>query len=152
MEQHKSAPKGDGKEGSSPDIKVKEENGGPSENGDATPSEPRAENGDLFGAPADASTSPTTDDQPPHARSGIDDADEEERAAPKARAFIRQQLGSKLGNKTWTLLTPKPNVDPQGFEDPICDAFWNKVWLACAAHNVSHHVLTSNILLTPSQD
>lgn len=37
----------------------------------------------------------------------------------------------------WSLPTPTPKINPQGFEDPISDSFWKKVWLACAAHNVS---------------
>ena len=42
-----------------------------------------------------------------------------------------------MGSKTWTLPTPRPKVDPDGFEDPVCDEFWKGVWLASAAHNVS---------------
>ncbi|KAJ4482266.1 phospholipase D [Lentinula aciculospora] len=95
--------------------------------------DPRVD-GELYGAPADASTSPETDNQPPHARSNVDDADEQERAAPPARSIIRKQLKSKLGNK-WTLPTPRPKVDPQGFDDPVCDEFWKDVWVATAVHN-----------------
>lgn len=100
------------------------------------PSQARTVDGELFGAPAGASSSAKTDDEVPHSRSGIDDADEEEQAAPDARANIRRHLGSKLGNKTWTLLTPKPKIDPQGFEDPISNEFWKNVWVASAVHNV----------------
>lgn len=89
--------------------------------------------GELYGAPADASKSPQDDDEPPRDRSGVVDADEQERAAPGARATLRKNLASK----TWTLPTPTPKVDPQGFEDPISDQFWNHVWNACAVHNVS---------------
>jgi phospholipase D1/2 len=92
---------------------------------------------ELFGAPADASENPQTDDQPPHARSGVDDATEEERAAPEARTLLRKHLASKFGNKKWTLPVPAPNVDANGFEDPIADSFWKDVWVACAVHNVS---------------
>ncbi|KAJ3717102.1 hypothetical protein C8R42DRAFT_678000 [Lentinula raphanica] len=106
-----------------------------SKNEDAhdTPEDARV-NGELFGAPADASTSPETDNQPPHARSHVDDADEQERAAPRARSLIRKQLTSKLGSK-WTLPTPRPKVNPQGFDDPVCDEFWKDVWVASAVHN-----------------
>ncbi|KAJ3730986.1 phospholipase D [Lentinula guzmanii] len=100
---------------------------------DDTPEDPRVD-GELFGAPAYASTSPQTDDQPPHARSHVDDADEQERAAPRARSLIRKQLTSKLGSK-WTLPTPRPKVDPQRFDDPVCDEFWKNVWVASAVHN-----------------
>lgn len=104
--------------------------------GDEKPGQPRTDDGDLFGAPADASKTAKTDDQPPHARSGVDDANEEERAAPRARSVLRRHLGAKLGSKTWTLPTPRPKVDANGFEDPICDKFWKNVWVASASHNV----------------
>ncbi|EMD31689.1 hypothetical protein CERSUDRAFT_59668, partial [Gelatoporia subvermispora B] len=42
--------------------------------------------------------------------------------------------------KPWTLPTPTPKVDPDGFEDPICDRFWKDVWLACAVHNIYRKV------------
>ncbi|KAF9077535.1 hypothetical protein BDP27DRAFT_1311216 [Rhodocollybia butyracea] len=99
-----------------------------------TPDDPRVDE-ELFGAPADASTSSKTDNQPPHARSNIDDADDQERAAPQARSIIRKHLASKLGNKTWTVPTPRPNVNPQAFDDPVCDDFWKNVWVASAVHN-----------------
>lgn len=96
----------------------------------------RAEDGTLFGAPADASRSLGTDDQPPHGRSGVNDASEDEEAAPAARAAIRRHMAAKgASSKTWTLPTPRPKVDPEGFEDPVCDEFWKGVWLASAAHN-----------------
>jgi len=99
--------------------------------------EARAENGELYGAPADASRDSKTDDQPPHAVSGKNDATETETKAVHARAEIRKHLSTaKLNSKTWTLPTPTPKVDPHGFEDPICDEFWKKVWMACAVHNV----------------
>jgi phospholipase D1/2 len=108
-----------------------------------TPAEPngtvqeaRTPDGDLYGAPADASKSAKTDDQPPHARSGVDDADEQEQAAPGARTILRKHLNANLGSKMWSLPTPTPKVDPQGFEDPVSDEFWKNVWVACAVHNV----------------
>lgn len=93
----------------------------------------RVEGGELYGAPADASKTETQDNEPPHARSGINDADEQEQAAPAARSTIRKSLASKQ----WTLLQPTPKIDPNGFEDPICDAFWKDMWVAAAVHNVS---------------
>ncbi|KDQ62566.1 hypothetical protein JAAARDRAFT_171033 [Jaapia argillacea MUCL 33604] len=104
----------------------REENGGPPE--------ARVGNGELFGAPAEASTHPTTDDQPPHHGSDKADADPEEQEAPTARSVLRQHLNAKLGSK-WTIPTPRPDVDPLGFEDPICDEFWKDVWVASAVHN-----------------
>jgi phospholipase D1/2 len=109
----------------------------------------RTQDGELFGAPADASKSPKSDDEPPHERSGIMDADDQEQCAPGARAVLRKHLQGKLGSKTWTLPTPRPEVDPEGFEDPISDAFWKNVWVACAAHNVSATIMQrTSFLLT----
>jgi len=99
--------------------------------------EARVEDGELYGAPADASRDPKTDDQPPHAVSGKNDATETEEKAVHARAEIRKHISTKFNPKTWTLPTPTPKVDPHGFEDPISDEFWKKVWMACAVHNVS---------------
>jgi len=97
----------------------------------------RVEDGDLYGAPADASRDPKTDDQPPHAVSGKNDATETEEKAVDARAEIRKHISTtKFNSKVWTLPTPTPKVDPHGFEDPISDKFWKKVWMACAVHNV----------------
>ena len=101
----------------------------------STTVEARVDNGELYGAPADASRDPKTDDQPPHAVSGKNDATEAEEKAVHARAEIRRHLSSKFNPKVWTLPTPTPKVDPHGFEDPISDEFW-KVWMACAVHNV----------------
>ena len=113
--------------------------------------EARVENGELFGAPADASRDSKTDDQPPHAVSGKNDATETEEKAVHARAEIRKHLSSaKVNSKIWTLPTPTPKVDPHGFEDPICDEFWKKVWMACAVHNVSRRVRLLTIAETPS--
>ncbi|CAK5284305.1 unnamed protein product [Mycena citricolor] len=106
------------------------------DDGESKPEQPRTEDGDLFGAPADASQDPKTDDQPPHARSNVDDATDEERTAPHARSLIRRHLAAKLGSKTWALPVPRPKVDKDAFEDPICDQFWKEVWVSSAAHNV----------------
>ena len=81
------------------------------------------EDGTLLGAPANAVTSSQTDDRPPHASNEVN---EEARAVPGARAK----------HKTWRLATPKPRIDPDGFEDPISDAFWKGIWIAGAVHNV----------------
>ncbi|KAJ6508950.1 phospholipase D [Mycena sanguinolenta] len=123
---------------------------------DGKPAQPRTDNGDLYGAPADASKSAKTDDQPPHARSGVDDASEEERAAPGARSILRRHLAAKLGSKTWTIPTPRPKVDPNGFEDPICDAFWKDVWVASATHNTEiyrkvFHAIPDDLVTTWKQ-
>jgi phospholipase D1/2 len=98
--------------------------------------EARVDDGELYGAPADASKDPKTDDEPPHAVSGKNDATETEEKAVPARAEVRKHLSTKFNPKVWTLPTPTPEVDPHGFEDPISDKFWKKVWMASAVHNV----------------
>lgn len=102
-----------------------------------SPPQARTANGELFGAPAGASKDVRTDNEIPHARSGDTDGDASEQAAPAAREAIRKHLESKLDNKTWTVLTPRPEVKVNGFEDPISDAFWKDVWVASASRNVS---------------
>ena len=90
----------------------------------------------LFGVPADA-PAPNVDDKPPP-RSSKEDNDEEQQAAPAARAAIRNNLTNKSGKKhPWNVLTVKPEVKPEDFEDPLSESFWKDVWVASAVHNVS---------------
>lgn len=97
---------------------------------------PRSGDGVLFGAPANA-PSPSVDNKPP-VRSRKDDADEEQQAAPTARASIRENLVNRSGKKhPWTVPTAKPRVEPEDFEDPLSESFWKDIWLASAVHNVS---------------
>ena len=102
-----------------------------------SPPQAATETGELYSAPANAAIDSQHDNLPPRTRPGKIDADSEEEKAPGARATIRKHLSAKLGNKQWALPTPTPHVDPYGFEDPICDEFWKRVWVACAVHNVS---------------
>lgn len=106
-----------------------------------SPGQAHTEDGELYRAPADASKSPQRADQPPHERSGVADAGDQERAGHGARANLRKNLAGLSGEKTWTLPMPTPKVDPQGFEDPISETFWKNVWIACAVHNVSTYHL-----------
>ncbi|KAG9102619.1 Phospholipase D1 [Ceratobasidium sp. 370] len=101
----------------------------------AEPKEATTLGGEKFGAPADASTSPQTDDQPPHARSGEKDFTPEEQGAVHARSLLRKHLSVSVGTKPWTVPTPAPNIDPHGFKDPVCDEFFKDVWVATAVHN-----------------
>lgn len=103
------------------------------------PSQSRVQDGSgqLFGAPADAAKYPKTDDEPPHAQGAPNDADDIENAAVGARKILRQHLSVKVGTKPWTIPTPRPEVDPSKFDDPVSDSFYKDVWLACATHNVS---------------
>lgn len=107
----------------------------PSHSVSSPESEGRTPDGELYGAPADASRSPYLDDQPPHARSSNSDADEEDNTATEARATLRKHLGSKLGGSKWTLPIPRPKFGAEDFEDPISDRFWKNIWVASAVHN-----------------
>jgi phospholipase D1/2 len=91
--------------------------------------------GELYGAPAGAEGGPQKDDAPPRGRTTSPKSPEED-AAVDARKMIRKHLGSRVGAKPWTLPVPAPEVDPDGFGDPICDKFWKNMWVACAVHNV----------------
>ncbi|KAF8908954.1 hypothetical protein CPB84DRAFT_1813208 [Gymnopilus junonius] len=85
--------------------------------------EPRSEDGVLFGTPADAP-------------SPGDDTDEEQQAAPGARTSIRENLANRPGKKHhWTVVTVKPRVEPEDFEDPLSESFWKDIWVASAIHN-----------------
>ena len=107
------------------------------ENGHASHREPQARvDGELFGAPAN--TQAARDDRLPGTHHE-EHATEMEEKAIDARSIARKHLSSKVTGKQWTVPTPTPHVDPYGFEDPICDAFWEKTWLACAVHNVRDH-------------
>lgn len=108
-----------------------EQNGGP----------PEAQvDGQLYGVPANGDAQ--HDDKIPTTK--LDDTGtENEKEALEARTTIRKHLSAKFGSKQWVLPTPTPHVDPHGFEDPVCDAFWKDVWLASAVHNVR------NLLRTP---
>ncbi|KAI0263930.1 phospholipase D [Gloeopeniophorella convolvens] len=103
-------------------------------NGSA-PAEAATADGQLFGAPADASSAPNTDDQPPHARMEKSDADAEEQKAPRARSVLRKHLNAKSSQTPWAVPTPKPKFDADSFEDPVSDDFWKDVWVSCAVHN-----------------
>ncbi|KAG6868613.1 hypothetical protein C0993_000416 [Termitomyces sp. T159_Od127] len=108
-------------------------------------SPPRTGDRTLYGAPADASWSPQTDDQPPHTQSGVNDANKEEQVAVEARASIRVSM------KAWKMKTPRPKVEVDGFEDPISDAFWKNVWVASAVHNPRDSASSEPVGRVPSE-
>lgn len=82
----------------------------------------------------------------PKKKSSISDAackdriqhlDIEEQDERSIQNRIQKQWTSKSRTK-WKVSIRRPYVDPNGFEDPISDAFWKNVWLASAAYNVRH--------------
>lgn len=116
------------------------------QNGSAKPKDNAPEarvDGQLYGVPANGDVQ--HDDKMPGTQA--DDSDtEDEGKALDARKTVRKHLSAKLNSKQWTLPTPTPHVDPHGFEDPICDAFWKNMWLASAVHNVGYVLLVrSNV-------
>lgn len=112
---------------------------GQDEMGSDAVSEARVQDGgDLFGAPADAAPSAKEDNRPPNARPGQDEPSAAERSAVTARQQLRKHLAVKTGAKPHTVPTPKPEIDPHGFGDPLDTRFWKDVWCATAVHNVSH--------------
>jgi phospholipase D1/2 len=84
--------------------------------------------GQKYGAPADAAKS----DKAPPAGAGTE-LSREEKDAPLARSVLRKNLTEA---SPWTLPTPAPEIDEDGFDDPLSDAFWKGMWLAASAHNV----------------
>ncbi|OCH94908.1 phospholipase D [Obba rivulosa] len=130
------------------------------ENGSTQQDDPpdvRDEYGQGFGAPAEAQPDLQHDDQTATARVGkLDAVDGEEEKAPGVRSTLRKHVAAKLGQKPWTLPTPTPKVDPDGFEDPICDEFWKDVWVACAVHNTEiyrkvFHAIPDDLVTTWKQ-
>lgn len=125
------------------DTSENKQNGGPPE------ARVHDKSSQLYAAPADASKSPQDDSEIPHARGGKIDPSKEEKAAVEARRSIRKHLAANVGTHPWTLPTPTPDVDPHGFEDPICDEFWKNVWVACAVHNVRVRLQRAIAVLIP---
>jgi phospholipase D1/2 len=90
-----------------------------------------ADETELYGAPADAGKNDAT---PP---SGDKNVSGQEQDALHSRSILRKHLTAKLKQGPWTIPAPRPNVDPNGFDDPVSDAFWKDVWVASAVRNVS---------------
>lgn len=86
---------------------------------------------ELYGVPADA----TKRGDVHHARFEKQEEDETEKGAVRARSALRKDLSAKVGNKQWSVPAPAPLIDPHGFGDPVCDEFFEHVWLAAAVRN-----------------
>jgi phospholipase D1/2 len=87
---------------------------------------------ELYGAPTHATK---RDDVQPHARFDRQEGDENEKGAVRARSTVHKHLSAKVNNKQWAVPTPAPFIDPHGFDDPVCDEFFEHVWLAAAVRN-----------------
>lgn len=60
--------------------------------------------------------------------------DGEDRNGASSTSIMWKHQASKPRTK-WTVPIRRPHVDPDGFEDPISDAFWKNVWVASTAYN-----------------
>lgn len=94
---------------------------------------------ELFGISANASAS--NDDMPMRVndRESEDERKgmEEGHAALKARKILRKHLSAKIQVSPWSMPTPTPDINPNGFHDPLDEKFWRNMWVATAVHNVS---------------
>jgi len=70
-----------------------------------------------------------------HTRIDKQEDDENEKGTTRARSALRKHLSVKVSNNQWAVPTPAPIIDPHGFGDPVCDKFFERVWLAAAARN-----------------
>ena len=86
---------------------------------------------ELHGAPAGANKA----EDVLHARFDKQEGDENEKGAARARSTLRKHLSVKTSTKQWAVPTPAPLIDPHGFGDPVCDKFFERVWLAAAVRN-----------------
>ncbi len=87
---------------------------------------------EKYGAPANAVEN---DDDVPNADTGRDEHTQLEQDAIKARKTMRKHLAAAVGVSPWTMPTPTPKIDPEGFVDPLCESFWKDMWVASAVHN-----------------
>lgn len=97
-------------------------------------SHPRGSRINILGDSLHAGQPDDSDEPPRHTQVN-------EEAAPEA--------GSKFRNTPNHGVQPtrRPVVDPNNFEDPICDKFWKDVWVASAVHNVNAFNLYLLIIL-----
>lgn len=102
------------------------------EGGRGAPVATKIENRHL---PTNASLASKTHSQPSQARIGKNDNDGDEQKAQRARNLLRKYPNVKLGQSSRTVPTQKPKFDANSFEDPLCDDFWEDIWVAGAVHN-----------------
>lgn len=86
---------------------------------------------ELYGVPADVIKA----DDVHHTQFDRQGGDENEKGAVRARSVLRKHLSVKTSSKQWAVPTPAPLIDPHGFDDPVCDEFFKRVWLAAAVRN-----------------
>jgi phospholipase D1/2 len=103
------------------------------EGGGSAPVATKIENGYM---PTGASLTSKTYSQPSQARVGKNDNDGGEQKTQRGRNLLRKYPNVKLGQSSRTVPTQKPKFDANSFEDPLCDEFWEDIWVASAVHNV----------------
>lgn len=101
--------------------------------GGIAPVAKKIENGHL---PTDAFLASKTYSQPSQVRIGKNDNDGDEQKTQRTRNLPRKSPNVKLGQSSRTVPTQKPKFDANSFEDPLCDEFWEDIWVASAVHNV----------------
>ena len=74
--------------------------------------------------------------EPSHFTSDHSDLTEDKSTTYKRSNRRKQrQVYEVKGKQSIPILAP--HVHPDDFEDPVSDEFWDRVWVACAKHNVS---------------
>jgi len=97
--------------------------------------------------PTNASLASKTYSQHFQAWMGKNDNDGDEQKAQRARNLWRKYPNVKLGSSSRTVPTQKPKFDADSFEDPLCDEFWEDIWVTSAVHNVGvYRFLGVNVL------
>ncbi|CDO70864.1 hypothetical protein BN946_scf184801.g57 [Trametes cinnabarina] len=130
-------------------------------NGHANPSD--MPNGHSDKSPNGSATTPNGNPsypEPPQAPPVAEFCQERYRRGGKSSTgrsgYPAEASCSEAWDKQWQLPTPTPHVDPYGFEDPICDAFWKDVWVASAVHNTEifrkvFHAIPDDLVTTWKQ-
>jgi phospholipase D1/2 len=113
------------------------------EAGGSAPVATKIENGHLL-----TSLASQTDSQPFQARIGKNDNDGGEQKVQRTRNLLRKYPNVKLGPSPRTVPTQKPKFDAYSFEDPLCDEFWEDIWVTSAVHNVGVYRLSGINALT----
>jgi phospholipase D1/2 len=93
----------------------------------------------LFGAPADASKPDVDNTSSPRHTPLNEEGQEEPESRPKINNTAKHGVRSPS--------TRRPEVGQDAFEDPICDTFWQDIWVASAVYNVITFKPTSIINL-----
>lgn len=73
-------------------------------------------------------------------------ADGDENGSSSTRNIVRQLSSTNTSSKPWVPLTPRPNIDPDMFDDPVSNHFYNDVWLTAAIYNVRACIVSWSVV------